>query len=65
MTAARRRHIVLNACHFFLNTIKAYLVSILYDFSLSGVVVFCVITQLSAVPIFVWVGRQCEVQAST
>jgi MFS family permease len=41
-------------------------IGILYDVSLSAVVAFCVITQLMAVPIFVWVGariRSYAVQA--
>jgi len=33
-------------------------IGILYDVSLSATVVFCTITQLAAVPIFVWVGRK-------
>jgi MFS family permease len=32
-------------------------IGILYDLSLSAVIAFCVITQLAAVPIFIWVGR--------
>jgi len=32
-------------------------IGILYDISLSAVIAFCVIAQLAAVPIFVWVGR--------
>ncbi len=32
-------------------------IGILYDLSLTAVIAFCVITQLVAVPIFVWVGR--------
>ena len=32
-------------------------IGILYDVSLPAVVAFCVITQLVAVPIFIWVGR--------
>ena len=32
-------------------------IGILYDFSLAAVIVFCVVTQLLAVPIFIWVGR--------
>jgi MFS family permease len=33
-------------------------IGILYDISLSAVIAFCLITQLAAVPIFVWVGRR-------
>jgi MFS family permease len=33
-------------------------IGILYDLSLSAVVAFCVITQLAAVPVFIWVGRR-------
>jgi MFS family permease len=33
-------------------------IGILYDLSLPAVIAFCVITQLAAVPIFIWVGRQ-------
>jgi MFS family permease len=32
-------------------------IGILYDLSLPAVVAFCVVTQLAAVPIFMWVGR--------
>jgi predicted MFS family arabinose efflux permease len=35
-------------------------IGILYDVSLSAVIAFCVITQLLAVPIFIWVGRHAE-----
>ncbi|HWM81714.1 MAG TPA: MFS transporter [Pseudolabrys sp.] len=33
-------------------------IGILYDLSLTAVIGFCVITQLLAIPIFIWVGRQ-------
>jgi MFS family permease len=33
-------------------------IGILYDLSLPAVIAFCVITQLAAVPIFIWVGRR-------
>ena len=33
-------------------------IGILYDLSLQAVVVFCVLTQLAAVPVFAWVGRR-------
>lgn len=33
-------------------------IGILYDLSLPAVVAFCVITQLLAVPVFIWVGHQ-------
>jgi MFS family permease len=33
-------------------------IGILYDLSLPAVVAFCVLTQLAAVPIFIWVGRR-------
>jgi MFS family permease len=32
-------------------------IGILYDLSLPAVVAFCVVTQLAAVPIFIWVGQ--------
>jgi len=32
-------------------------IGILYDVSLSAVIAFCIITQLLAVPLFIWVGR--------
>ena len=32
-------------------------IGILYDVSLPAVIAFCVITQLAAVPIFIWVGQ--------
>jgi MFS family permease len=34
------------------------IIGILYDVSLPAVIAFCVITQLAAIPIFIWVGRQ-------
>ncbi len=33
-------------------------IGILYDVSLPAVIAFCVLTQLAAIPIFIWVGRQ-------
>lgn len=33
-------------------------IGILYDTSLSATIAFCVLSQLAAVPIFIWVGRQ-------
>jgi MFS family permease len=33
-------------------------IGILYDLSLPAVIVFCVLTQVAAVPIFIWVGRR-------
>jgi MFS family permease len=38
-------------------------IGILYDRSLPAVIAFCVATQLLAVPIFVWVGRQIRTTA--
>jgi MFS family permease len=35
-------------------------IGILYDISLPAVVAFCVVTQLLAIPIFVWVGRRAR-----
>jgi MFS family permease len=35
-------------------------IGILYDFSLAAVVAFCVIAELAAVPIFIWVGRRAK-----
>ena len=32
-------------------------IGILYDVSVPAVIAFCVITQLAAVPVFIWVGR--------
>jgi predicted MFS family arabinose efflux permease len=37
-------------------------IGFLYDFSLSATIVFCVVTELAAVPIFVWVGRRYRVE---
>jgi MFS family permease len=34
------------------------LIGMLYDYSLDGVIVFCVLCQLAAIPIFVFVGRR-------
>ncbi len=39
-------------------------IGILYDLSLPAVIAFCVVTQLAAVPIFVWVGRRSLVHNS-
>lgn len=33
-------------------------IGILYDLSLPAVIAFCVLTQLAALPIFIWVGRR-------
>lgn len=33
-------------------------IGILYDLSLSAVIAFCIVTQLAAVPLFIWVGRR-------
>lgn len=33
-------------------------IGILYDQSVSAVITFCMVTQLAAVPIFIWVGRR-------
>jgi MFS family permease len=33
-------------------------IGILYDLSVPAVIMFCVVTQLAAVPIFIWVGRR-------
>jgi MFS family permease len=33
-------------------------IGILYDFSVPAVISFCIVTQLAAVPIFVWVGHR-------
>jgi MFS family permease len=33
-------------------------IGILYDLSLPAVIAFCVISQLAAIPIFIWVGRR-------
>jgi MFS family permease len=40
-------------------------IGILYDLSVPAVVAFCVITQLAAVPIFIWVGRRSLVHNSS
>jgi MFS family permease len=33
-------------------------IGILYDISLPAVIAFCVVTQVAAVPVFIWVGRR-------
>jgi predicted MFS family arabinose efflux permease len=33
-------------------------IGFLYDVSLSATIVFCVVTEFAAVPIFLWVGRR-------
>ncbi|MFZ1882025.1 MAG: hypothetical protein WAU53_00095 [Rhodoplanes sp.] len=33
-------------------------IGILYDVSLLSLIAFCIMTQLAAIPIFVWVGRR-------
>ena len=38
-------------------------IGILYDQSLSAAMVFCVVAELAAVPVFVWVGRQRRVNS--
>jgi MFS family permease len=38
-------------------------IGILYDVSLPYAIAFCVVTQLAAVPIFIWVGRRHSEQA--
>jgi MFS family permease len=38
--------------------IGSALIGVLYDVSLPAVIAFCVITQLIAVPVFVWVGQR-------
>ena len=38
-------------------------IGILYDLSLPAVIAFCVIAELAAVPIFVWVGRRHRAEA--
>jgi MFS family permease len=38
--------------------IGSAVIGILYDLSLPAVIAFCVLTQLAAVPIFIWVGRR-------
>ncbi len=38
-------------------------IGILYDHSLPAVIAFCVIAELAAVPIFVWVGRRHRAEA--
>ncbi len=37
-------------------------IGILYDVSLPAAVLFCVATQLAAVPIFIWIGRRLRTQ---
>jgi MFS family permease len=39
-------------------------IGILYDLSLPAVIAFCIVTQLTAVPIFIWVGRRTLAQSS-
>lgn len=36
-------------------------IGLLYDWSLSAVIAFCVLTQLAALPFFIWVGRRVRV----
>jgi predicted MFS family arabinose efflux permease len=38
--------------------IGSAIIGLLYDLSLPAVVAFCIITQLLAVPLFIWVGRR-------
>jgi len=33
-------------------------IGILYDHSVTAVIAFCMVTQLAAVPVFIWVGRR-------
>lgn len=37
-------------------------IGILYDVSLPSMIAFCIVTQLAAVPIFIWVGRRYREQ---
>jgi len=37
-------------------------IGILYDLSVPAVIVFCMVTQLAAVPVFIWVGRRALAQ---
>lgn len=37
-------------------------IGILYDVSVPAVIVFCVVTQLAAVPVFIWIARRSLVQ---
>ncbi|HEY6387676.1 MAG TPA: MFS transporter [Candidatus Acidoferrum sp.] len=39
-------------------------IGVLYDLSVPAVISFCVVTQLAAVPIFVWVGHRHEAMSS-
>lgn len=36
------------------------LIGILYDFSVPGAIAFCIVAELAAVPIFIWVGRRYD-----
>lgn len=38
------------------------IIGILYDFSVPSVIAFCMMTQLAAVPVFIWVGRRSHAQ---
>lgn len=38
-------------------------IGILYDYSVTAVVAFCVIAQLAAVPIFVWISRRVSMES--
>jgi MFS family permease len=38
--------------------IGSTVIGILYDYSVPAVITFCVVTQLAAVPVFIWVGRR-------
>ncbi|HEY1261600.1 MAG TPA: MFS transporter [Stellaceae bacterium] len=39
-------------------------IGVLYDASLAATIAFCVLTQLAAIPIFLWVGRRYRVMVS-
>jgi MFS family permease len=39
-------------------------IGVLYDLSVPAVISFCIVTQLAAVPIFVWVGRRHRAMSS-
>lgn len=39
-------------------------IGILYDLSVSAVIAFCMVTQLIAVPVFIWVGRRSRARHS-
>jgi predicted MFS family arabinose efflux permease len=48
---------VFTACYGLCWFVGSVVIGSLYDVSLSAVIAFCIVTQLIAVPVFVWVGQ--------